>query len=188
MENNKKKDSKSGCVVLIVILLFVIGGIGGCVRSITGKSTNISTNTTLNPKSLNDLVAEYFVDGKIAIDGDKLTITFTGSRLSSNVLANDSITRVRVGLSQIYKNKEFKKYNLIEIDGMGTFTDQYGKSNIERAVGFVFNQAELQKVVNFNTLSDEQIIGLEGENRTFINPIIIKDLDAKTLNKLHPNN
>lgn len=188
MENNKKKDSKSGCVVLIVILLFVIGGIGSCVRSITGKTTNVSTNTTSNPKGLNELIAEYFTDGKITIDGDKLTITFTGSQLSANVLANDSITRVRVGLSQIYKNNEFKKYNLIEIDAMGTFTDQYGKSTIERAVGFVFDQAELQKVVNFNVLTDEQIIALEGQNRTFINPSIIKDLDAKTLNKLHPNN
>ncbi|MDF2883747.1 MAG: hypothetical protein K0R54_4311 [Clostridiaceae bacterium] len=191
MEKEKKKGSKPGCIVLIVILLFIIGVIGSCVRSITSKSstaTNISNNTEIKPKSLNDLVAEYFTDGKITIEGDKLTITFTGSQLSANSIANDSITRARIGLSQIYKNDEFKKYNLIEIDAMGTFTDQYGKASSERAVGFIFDQAELQKVVNFNVLTDEQIIGLEGKNRTFINPVIIKDLDAKTLNKLHPNN
>lgn len=190
MEKEKKKGSKSGCVVLIIILLFIIGGIGSCVSHITGKSstaTNITNNAETKPKSLNDLVAEYFTDGKVIIEGDKLTITSTGSQLSANSIANDSVKRVRIGLSQIYKNDEFKKYNLIEIDAMGTFTDQYGKSTTERAVGFIFDQTELQKVVDFNVLTDEQIISLEGKNRTFINPVIRRDLDAKILNKLQPN-
>jgi hypothetical protein len=184
---------------VISFILFVVG-VSNLPKTDSAKQTSSANQTTgstkqtntkkeqSKPEDLKELVAKNFDDGKVVINGDQLTIEFTGSTLSENSLVDLGIYTTKIGLAKIYKNDEFKKYPVVQFKVMGSFTDKYGNSSKDAAMSFTFDQSELQKVSNFNNLNDEQLVSLQGQHRTYLHPAISKDLKPATRQKLYPNN
>ncbi|MEY8763336.1 MULTISPECIES: hypothetical protein [Clostridium] len=176
---------------LFVISLFVLS-FAGCGDSGEKNSSKTASPTKTVQKSkpkkadLQSLVAQNFKDGKIVKSDNELTIQFTGNNVSPNMMVTGGIPDCMKGLNAVYKNSDFKKFSLIHISIMGTFTDKYGKQSRDRAITFTFDQSELQKVENFMALTSEQFIALEGQNRTWINVAVRPELSQDKINLLQP--
>lgn len=174
------------CLLAISIFAVSFSACGSPKQTSATETAKKATATKPKPKTLESLVAKNFKDGKIVKSDSELTIQFTGSDVSVDMMVTGGIPDCMKGLNAVYKNNDFKKFSLVHISIMGTFTDKYGKQSKDRAITFTFDQSELQKVENFMALTSEQFIALEGQNRTWINVAVRSELSQDKINLLQP--
>lgn len=193
---SKKKD-KLGKTIIITGLLFIIMMIGFTNASEdkpTTKSTS-ATNTTADTSTkekskkadLQSLVAQNFKDGKVIKNGEELTIQFTPDALTENTFVTISLNSIAQGFNKIYKNEEFKKFEIIHVKVMAKFNNEYGAESEELGMELAFNQDALQKVQSFDNMLPEQLVKLQGEYRTGVAESIRKNLSPENLQILYPN-
>lgn len=138
-------------------------------------------------ETLADLVAKNLKDGKVTSEGKVLTIEFKGSDFSENMFVEGGLNDIRKCFKDIYKNDQFKKFDTVNVKVMCELTDQYGKKSSSLGMSLTFAQSELQKVENFDNITIDQLVLLQGEVRTGLTGAIRKGLSQKNIKMLYPN-
>ncbi|APM39392.1 hypothetical protein [Clostridium kluyveri] len=154
----------------------------------TQSKAKTTPKTAPKEKSLAKLVAESLDHGKIIPKANELTIQFSGGNLSENMLVEGGLMETIECFKKVYKTDEFKQYNVIHVNVMCELTDQYGKTLSVPGMILTFDQSELQKVQNFDNISIDQLVILQGQYTTGLNSAIRKELSQKNLQMLYPNN
>lgn len=138
-------------------------------------------------ETLADLIAKDLDNGKISSEGKEATIEFKGSDFSENMFVEGGLNDIRKCFKNIYKNDQFKQFDTIHVKVMCELTDQYGKKNPTTGMSLTFAQSELQKVEDFDNITIDQLVLLQGTNRTGITGAIRKGLSEKNIKMLYPN-
>jgi hypothetical protein len=197
----KDKTNLKRNLIILIISFIVVGVTGKYVPTSTTNKTQPVNNTKKEPvkketpkpevkkDTLEQLVAKNFEDGKVIITKETslLTIQFKVDCTNDNNFVTQMIYNSKRGLEKVYKDDEFKKYNLVMLKGMTGFTDKYGKTTEDVGMRLTFPQSELQKVQSFNDVTNEQFILLQGENKTYLHPAVKKNIKPEILQKVFPN-
>jgi hypothetical protein len=210
----KRKDKtnfKRNLIVLIVS--FIVTGIAGqYVPTSTTTKSNTKSKSTINTKketvkeekpevkkgtskpavkkdTLEQLVSKNFQDGKLIVDttNNIATIQFKVDYTNENNFVTQMVYHSKLNLEEVYKNDELKKYQIVRLEGMADFTDKYGKTTKDVGMKLTFPQSELQKVESFKNISNEQFILLQGDNTTYLNPVIGKNIKPETRQMVFPS-
>ncbi len=206
----KRKDKTNFKRNLIILIIsFIVTGITGQylptgTQPVANTKKEVSKETTKAEKSevkketpkpvvkkdtLEQLVSKNFQEGKLIVDttNNIATIQFKVDYTNENNFVTQMIYHSKLNLEKIYKNDEFKKYQTIRLEGMAEFTDKYGKTTKDIGMKLTFPQTELQKVEDFGNISNEQFILLQGDNTTYLNPAIGKNIKPETRQLVFPS-
>jgi len=197
----KDKTNLKRNLIILIISFIVVGITGKDVPTPTTNKTQPVIKTkkesvkkeapkpAVKKDTLEQLVAKNFEDSKVIITKETslVTIQFKVDYITENDFVTQMLYNSKRGLEKIYKNDEFKKYNLVMLKGMTSFTDKYGKTTEDVGMKLTFQQSELQKVVSFDNISNEQFILLQGENKTYLHPAIAKNIKPEIYQLVFPN-
>lgn len=195
-DTSKRKRNWIGFIAAFIVFAIGISNLPSSnpTSNKATKATNSvkkeSTNTTkkkIKQNNLQSLVADSFKDGKLIESGEDLTIQYQPDTVSENNFITVTLNSTALGLNKIYKNDEFKKFKVIHIKSMAPFTDKYGNNTTDLGMELTFDQSEIQKVKDFESITPEQLILLEGSYRTGLNASIKSKISPENYKILYPN-
>lgn len=147
------------------------------------KSSNYKGNDMLS------IIKNTWSDAKIDKSGTELDISYNmKDNLTTNMMVEGALFDIKDVLKSVQKNTEFKKYEIIKFDGMIDVTDKYGKQSKICGLELMFDQTEIQKVSNFDNITLDQLIALQGDYQTGLSSVLKKDINDKTFKILYPSN
>ncbi|AQM58542.1 hypothetical protein [Clostridium baratii] len=170
---------------LIAIFLSCILGMTlfvGCAKETSASSRN----TEKKEMTINDIVSKE-LKGTVEEDYDLLNINYNLSGFTENMQVKSALRDITKTLSELKDNNDFKKFKMVMFKGSGEFKDQYGNKKTLVALKNTFDVSEIEKVKNFDDITNEQLIALQGNYKTFCNNTFKKGLKEKTLKLLYPN-
>ena len=202
-----KKRVKIGKTILTTIIMFVLFFVGITHLPEDTSNKNAAQNTSAVAESstdtpakedtvqtdssnenLSSLVASSFKNGEITKNGNELTIQFKPDALTENTFVTIGLNSTALGFDKVYKNKEFKKFKVVHVKIMTTFTNESGNNTNGLGMELTFDQDKIQTVKDFGNMTPEQVVTLEGNYRTGVASSIKSKLSAENLKMLYPNN
>lgn len=194
IKKNKDKRTKGILSVILSAILIIVGGVMLDSSSTTNNKVETKDNKsnqtkTEEPKNetLADLVAKNLKGSKVTSEGKTLTIEFKGGTLSENTFVELGLNDTRKCFKEVYKNEQFKQFDVIKVNVMCELTDQYGKTNSAVGMSLTFDQSELEKVEDFDKITINQLVVLQGNNKTGVTGAIRKGLSQENIKMLYPN-
>lgn len=179
-------------ILTLSISLLVVGcGSNKDESSNNNASTNTKTEKTTvtkkeDPKSnsMDDILKSKLDVVSINNDEGSLYVKYKfKDTLSCDSMVNGALLDIKSVLNDLKDNEEFKKLLTITFVGMGKATD--GKDMAALTDTFEINQLENTK--DFNAITNQQLIQLQGDNRTGTAPGFRSQLSDETIQIIYPN-
>ncbi len=191
-DTSKRKRNWIGFIVAFILFAVGVSNLPSSTPTSNKTSSTKQQSTSTVKKAakqsaLQSLITDNFKKGKLIENGEDLTIQYQPDTVSENNFITVTLNSTALGLNKVYKNDEFKKFKVIHIKSMAPFTDKYGNSTTDLGMELTFDQSEIQKVKDFESITPEQLILLEGSYRTGLNANIKSKISPENYKILYPN-
>lgn len=177
-------------ILTLSVSLLVVGCGSNKNESANNNASTKTEKTTVTKKegtklnSMDDILKSKLDVVSINNDEGSLYVKYKfKDTLSCDSMVNGALLDIKSVLNDLKNNEEFKKLLTITFVGMGKATD--GKDMAALTDTFEINQLENTK--DFNAITNQQLIQLQGDNRTGTAPGFRSQLSDETIQIIYPN-